>query len=412
MPSEAEKAKAEAAKIVEQSRSDEEKKREARKSFWKRFTFVLMATPIIMYIRDNRKAKKLAKRRAEYVASATSDDARSIRNMANLNNAELMDLYKWMVHEECGDDPDGAMTVDQFGELVVRAVGIFKQRKGEDGDTKKKDIRLSREYDDPLTAKEKKRELKWLNKKFDAVKDRRLASKTKELQPWDLSVFFTEYKLPSSGTIPLKTLFIALSQVTTDTLYQKAEIAFRIKSEQIDEEMPEMRYDQFVELIEDMVITGHFTTDSLIWRRSYFPSQFGVLRSEEIADLIFTSAGLEKGEDQSGLITFEQFGEAVTVLKEGRKMYESMVGFFLYSSYKPWLQLWYVSDRSKQEINEKENEKKRIERKLERQKKKRDKRLEKMGSPNLEIAHEPDTAVHTDVVVVETDLRVEGQQAH
>jgi len=39
-------------------------------------------------------------------------------------------------------------------------------------------------------------------------------------------------------------------------------------------------------------------------------------------------------------------------------MYESMVGFFLLSTYKPWVQLWYVSDRSKGEINEKKRESK------------------------------------------------------
>merc|ERR1711879_1054601 len=104
------------------------------------------------------------------------------------------------------------------------------------------------------------------------------------------------------------------------------------------------------------VITGHFTSDSLIWRRSYFPSQFGVLKSEEICDLIYDAAELEKEENGSGMITFEQFGQAATKLKEGRKMYESMVGFFLLSTYKPWLQLWYVSDRSKGEINEKKRE--------------------------------------------------------
>lgn len=131
LPSEAEKAKAAAVKKMEDSKSDEEKRKEARKSFWKRFSLVMIATPMFMYIRDNRKAKALAKRRAEYVSSASSNDARAIRDMAQLNNAELMDLYKWMLHEECDDDPDGAMTVDKFGELVVRAVDIFKQRKVE-----------------------------------------------------------------------------------------------------------------------------------------------------------------------------------------------------------------------------------------------------------------------------------------
>lgn len=272
-------------------------------------------------------------------------------------------------------------------------------RKGVNGNEEKKDIRLSREYDDPLTAKEKKRELKWLTKKFDAVKDRRLASKSKELQSWDLSIFFTEYKLPSSGTIPLKTLFVALSQVTTDTLYNKAEIAFRIKSGQIEEAVPAMRYDEFVELIEDMVITGHFTTDSLIWRRSYFPSQFGVLRSEEIADWIFDAVHLDKGEDGSGMITFQQFGEAANVLKEGRKMYESFVGFFLLSSYKPWIQLWYVSDRSRNEINEKEREEKRKQKRLEKQQQKREAQMEKVRGQHVETDVEIHVGAH-----VEKDL--------
>merc|ERR1712154_349801 len=115
-------------------------------------------------------------------------------------------------------------------------------------------IRLSREYDDELTEKDKKRELKWLAKKYEAVREKRLASKTKELQPWDLSVFFTEYKLSSSNAIPLRTLFIALSQITTDTLYHKAEIAFRIHSQQIIEETPRMSYSELIGLMDDMII--------------------------------------------------------------------------------------------------------------------------------------------------------------
>ena len=129
MPSEADKAKAEAARLEQKQKTKEEKKREARIKFWKRYTMIILLTPVILYIMDNRKAKTLAKRRAEYVSSADSGDARSVRDLANLNNAQLMDLYHWILNEECDDDPDASMTVDAFGELFVRAVNIFKARK-------------------------------------------------------------------------------------------------------------------------------------------------------------------------------------------------------------------------------------------------------------------------------------------
>merc|ERR1719273_1945885 len=92
------------------------------------------------------------------------------------------------------------------------------------------------------------------------------------------------------------------------------------------------------------------------------------------------------------MINFEQFGEAVTVLKQGRKMYESLVGFFLLSSYKPWIQLWYVSDRSKNEISEKERDEKRKEKRLERLQKKREAQMEKVRGQNIET----DVEIHVD----------------
>ena len=129
MPSESDKAKQEAERLQNKQKTKEEKKREARKKFWKRYTMVLCLTPALLYVLDNRKAKKLARRRAEYVSSAESSDARSIRDMADLNNAQIMDLYHWILSEECDDDPNAAMTIDAFGELFVKAVNIFKQRK-------------------------------------------------------------------------------------------------------------------------------------------------------------------------------------------------------------------------------------------------------------------------------------------
>eukprot|EP00485_Elphidium_margaritaceum_P012763 CAMPEP_0202710052 /NCGR_PEP_ID=MMETSP1385-20130828/22083_1 /ASSEMBLY_ACC=CAM_ASM_000861 /TAXON_ID=933848 /ORGANISM="Elphidium margaritaceum" /LENGTH=310 /DNA_ID=CAMNT_0049369465 /DNA_START=10 /DNA_END=939 /DNA_ORIENTATION=- len=161
MPTEADKAKAEARRLTEKKKTKEEKRREARIHFWKRYSLILLCTPLLLYIWDNRQAKQLAQKRASYVSSSTADDARSIRDLAKLNNAEIMDLYKWVLDEECDNDMEhGAMSVDKFGQLVVRAVDTFKQRKQINEDTSvPKTIRLSREYDEELTARDKKREI-------------------------------------------------------------------------------------------------------------------------------------------------------------------------------------------------------------------------------------------------------------
>ena len=129
MPTEADKLRAEQQRLEQKAKSKEEKQREARIKFWKRFSLILFLTPLALYISDNRKAKKMATRRAEYVASATSNDARSIAKMAQLNNAQLIDFYHWVLNEECNNDPNESMTIDSFGELFVNAVNIFKQRK-------------------------------------------------------------------------------------------------------------------------------------------------------------------------------------------------------------------------------------------------------------------------------------------
>ena len=128
MPSEAEKQKAAEQMATQEKKSKEEKKREQRIKFWKRYTMIIFLTPLILYIMDNRKAKKLARKRAEYISSACGDDARLIRDMAALNNAKLMDFYYWILNEECDNDPYYEMTIDRFGELFVSAVNIFKQR--------------------------------------------------------------------------------------------------------------------------------------------------------------------------------------------------------------------------------------------------------------------------------------------
>merc|ERR1712228_998803 len=97
-----------------------------------------------------------------------------------------------------------------------------------------------------------------------------------------------------------------------------------------------------IQLIDDMIITGHFSTDSLIIRRSYFPSQFGILRSSEICDAIFCAADIDKGVDGNGCIEFEQMGQAMLKLAEGRRLWETCFGFFLPNTYKPWLHFGIV----------------------------------------------------------------------
>lgn len=369
--------------MTEKKKTKEEKRREARIHFWKRYSLILLCTPLLLYIWDNRQAKQLAQKRASYVSSSTADDARSIRDLAKLNNAEIMDLYKWVLDEECDNDMEhGAMSVDKFGQLVVRAVDTFKQRKQINEDTSvPKTIRLSREYDEELTARDKKREIKWLMKKFERVRDRRLACKAPELQPWDFNLFFTEYNLASSDSIPLKTLFTALSQITSDTLYHKVEVAFRVHSQQIDEQMASMNYNQLTALVDDMLITGHFTTNSLIVRRAYFPSQFGVRTSQEICDIIFAAADVDQGPDGTGVITFEQFGNALLTLAEGRRMMHKVIGFFLPIDYKPWCQAWYCSLHSRNEIS---SEKRSEEYKQKREEKKR-KKLEKQNTKTINV---------------------------
>eukprot|EP01084_Bolivina_argentea_P106668 190828_1 len=169
-PSEADALRAAADRATEKAKSKEQKKKEARVKFWKRYTMILLFTPILLYIFDNRKAKKMAERRAEYISSATSSNSRSIRDMAFLNNAELIDLYYWILNEQCENDIDAAMTLDEFGSIFVNAVQIFKQRKeGAGVGDKLKEIRLSRIYDEELTKRDKKRELKWLTKKYESV---------------------------------------------------------------------------------------------------------------------------------------------------------------------------------------------------------------------------------------------------
>ena len=128
MPTEEEKKKAEAIVAAQTKKTKEEKKREQRVKFWKRYTLIIFLTPIILYILDNRKAKKLARTRGEYCASAYGNDSRLIRDMCQLNNAQLMDFYHWILNEECDNDPNASLTIDRFGQLFVNAVNIFKQR--------------------------------------------------------------------------------------------------------------------------------------------------------------------------------------------------------------------------------------------------------------------------------------------
>merc|ERR1711933_239262 len=149
------------------------------------------------------------------------------------------------------------------------------------------------------------------------------------------------------------------------------------------EEQPKMTYAQLIELIDDMIITGHFSTDSLIIRRSYFPSQFGVLTSSEICEMIYDAAEVDKNE----LIEFEQLGQAFLKLAEGRKLWESCIGFFLPASYKPWLQVWYCSDRSHADIAN-----------AERKEKRRLKRLEK-AQKNMQQTNDLQTQPSENIII-------------
>lgn len=120
-----------------------------------------------------------------------------------------------------------------------------------------------------------------------------------------------------------------------------------------------MDFGKLIEFVDDMILTGHFSTDSLIVRSHFFPSKFTVRSAQNIVELIYECAGI----DCNSKISFEQFGQALQTLANGRKWYESTVGFFLPSNYKPYLMVWYCSPRSVEDVNRRENREKKEEKK-------------------------------------------------
>merc|ERR1712157_465551 len=87
------------------------------------------------------------------------------------------------------------------------------------------------------------------------------------------------------------------------------------------------------------------------------------------------------------MIEFEQFGNALLTLAEGRKLYEACFGFFLPSTYKPWLQVWYCSDKSHADIANLERREKRRLKRLEKVNKKKQKEQKDLQSQTLENLH-------------------------
>ena len=53
------------------------------------------------------------------------------------------------------------------------------------------------------------------------------------------------------------------------------EVAFRIHGDQIEAVTPRMCYEATMRLVEATVLMGHFTADSLVRRRAYFPRASG-----------------------------------------------------------------------------------------------------------------------------------------
>merc|ERR1712107_161416 len=101
-----------------------------------------------------------------------------------------------------------------------------------------------------------------------------------------------------------------------------------------------------------------------------------------MANMLYEAGDIDKAKS----IEFEQMGQALLKLAEGRKFWETCLGFFLPSDYKPWLQVWYCSDRSHADIANAERKEKRRLKRLEklRENKSTDDELERSDDLNVD----------------------------
>lgn len=240
MPTAEEKEKQAKLLALKPKKTKEQKKAEDRKQFWKKYLIILFATPLIIYAYDNYKAKKSAKNMASYIANTGSDDCRMIRDLSNMNNKQFMDFYFWLLENTTANE----YSIDEFGALFTNAVRIFKERNKDLNEKQMRDdkmLRLSRKYKygiSDFSDKDKKREFKWLTKRLEKIQESRLTTKFAELQSWDIHSLFNAYELEASDVLPIGTYFVALAQCSTDELYLKIEIAFRIVGQQLYEVHP------------------------------------------------------------------------------------------------------------------------------------------------------------------------------
>jgi len=277
-----------------------------KKKFWKRYIILAILTPIVLYWRDNKQTKQNAQKNASRLSSTSSSEIRKLISLCQMTNKDLMDFYIWLVREYGKNDVDFRMTIDDFGEAFARAASIFDERKKE---TESNEDKIIEEKLEKIKIEEEnKKSDKQKLKEQEMKKDRELISKSDKLEPWDINCLFREMKIYQSTKIPLNLLCVGISPITMDDTSSKCEFGFRVCSQMLHDENPVLSFTDFVALLDDMIITGHFSTDSLITRKSWLPSAFNILTAHNIASSIYKIVGI----DETQNITLMQFQNALS----------------------------------------------------------------------------------------------------
>lgn len=358
-------------------KSEKEKKQERRRKFFRRYAMLMAFTPLILYWRDNKKARENCQLLASRITGTNSDEIRRLIQLSKINNNELIDFYVWLVNEYNCD----SMTIDEFGNAYSRAIDVMDKRR-------KKQIHGT-QNDQDIAQIEKEKEMEKEKEKNEKQREKdndlRLFSKSKKIEFWDLNMFFRSMNIYQSSKIDLNLLFVAISQLSKQDFTDKCEVAFRVVSSNISNDIDSdsddlsnisMSKSDVIDLLDAMMLTGHFTTKTLVVKSKYFPSEYRIRNAHEIANIIYNECGIENKYDN---ITLEQFKDALYQLAKGLKWYEKAVNWFLPLDYKPHVQVWYCSQMEHMKVNERKNEIQRLKKLKEHEEEKQQGQKEQQG---------------------------------
>jgi len=297
---------------------DPEEAWEKKKKRWRGWAYVFTGTALIMYLYDWYRSRSNARLEAEEIGAPTTKEKRIMSNLALLLKENVVEFHDWLRENE-GEE----ITVDIFGERLAAASKLFKESN--------KDMPQLKDFlDKHKPGKQDNGE----NYPYEY---------SQNIEAYDAACLYRDIpNLDGESKVPLPVLITGISQIIKcNEMPAKIDCGFLAFSLAEGADDKKLSFDGLVKLIDAMMTTGHFLTDTLVNHVKFLPHRYEVATARDIAEEHFRCHELDPESDAR--ISLEQFKESNIELPRRR----------WYKIFEPGYALWYCTRSQIEEAEEK-----------------------------------------------------------